>query len=52
MVPPNATFGGHIGAAGLSLVVELVAGVLGTSGSKKTAPSWGHLFIAIRSFCP
>ena len=48
-----ATFGGHKGA-GLSLVVELLAGamsgsaVLGQVESKKTAKSWGHLFIAIR----
>ena len=47
-----ATFGGHKGA-GLSLVVELLAGamsggaVLGQVESKKTAKSWGHLFIAI-----
>jgi hydroxycarboxylate dehydrogenase B len=48
-----ATFGGHKGA-GLSLVVELLAGalsgsaVLGQVSSKKEAQSWGHLFIGIR----
>ncbi|KAL7577511.1 hypothetical protein ACA910_015048 [Epithemia clementina (nom. ined.)] len=48
-----ATFGGHKGA-GLSLVVELLAGalsggaVLGQVESKKAAKSWGHTFIAIR----
>jgi LDH2 family malate/lactate/ureidoglycolate dehydrogenase len=47
-----ATFGGHKGA-GLSLCVELLAGVLSGSAvlgqcvSKKTAKSWGHVFIAI-----
>ena len=47
-----ATFGGHKGA-GLSLMVELLAGVLpggavlGQCESKKTAKSWGHTFIAI-----
>ena len=48
-----ATFGGHKGA-GLSLVVELLAGalsggaVLGQVESKKVAKSWGHTFVAIR----
>lgn len=48
-----ATFGGHKGA-GLSLCVELLAGVLsggavlGMGPSKKDAKSWGHTFIAIR----
>lgn len=48
-----STSGGHKGA-GLSLVVELLAGamsggaVLGQVESKKTAKSWGHVFIAIR----
>jgi len=47
-----ATFGGHKGA-GLSLVVELLAGalsggaVLGEVESKKAAKSWGHTMIAI-----
>ena len=46
-----ATFGGHKGA-GLSLVVELLAGalsgsaVLGQVESKKVAQNWGHLFPA------
>lgn len=49
-----ATFGGHKGA-GLSLVVELLAGalpgaaVLGQCESKKAAKSWGHTMIAIRA---
>jgi LDH2 family malate/lactate/ureidoglycolate dehydrogenase len=48
-----ATFGGHKGA-GLSLVVELLAGalsgaaVLGQVESKKAAKSWGHTFIGIQ----
>lgn len=48
-----ATFGGHKGA-GLSLVIELLAGVLpgaavlGQCESKKAAKSWGHTMIAIR----
>jgi LDH2 family malate/lactate/ureidoglycolate dehydrogenase len=47
-----ATFGGHKGA-GLALCIELLAGalsgsaVLGLVESKKSAKSWGHLFIAI-----
>jgi LDH2 family malate/lactate/ureidoglycolate dehydrogenase len=46
-----ATFGGHKGA-GLSLCVELLAGALSGSAvlglvEKRTAKSWGHLFIAI-----
>jgi LDH2 family malate/lactate/ureidoglycolate dehydrogenase len=47
-----ATFGGHKGL-GLSLCVELLAGVLSGSAvlgqcpSKKEAKSWGHCFIAI-----
>jgi len=49
-----ATFGGHKGM-GLSLMVELLAGVLpggavlGQCESKKTAKSWGHTLIAIRT---
>ena len=48
-----ATFGGHKGA-GLSLMVELLAGVLsggavlGQVESKKVAKSWGHTLIAIQ----
>ena len=48
-----ATFGGHKGA-GLSLMIELLAGVLpggavlGECSSKKEAKSWGHTLIAIR----
>lgn len=48
-----ATFGGHKGA-GLSLMIELLAGVLpggavlGMCESKKTAKSWGHTLIAIQ----
>lgn len=47
-----APFGGHKGA-GLSLCVELLAGVLSGSAvlgqceSKKLAKNWGHTFIAI-----
>ena len=48
-----ATFGGHKGA-GLSLMIELLAGVLpggavlGQCDSKKAAGSWGHTLIAIQ----
>jgi LDH2 family malate/lactate/ureidoglycolate dehydrogenase len=48
-----ATFGGHKGA-GLSLIVELLAGalsgsaVLGQVESKKLAKNWGHAFLAIQ----
>ena len=47
-----ATFGGHKGA-GLSLMIELLAGVLPGGAvlgqeNKKTAKSWGHTIIAIQ----
>jgi len=48
-----ATFGGHKGA-GLSLMIELLAGVLpggavlGQCDSKKEAKNWGHILIAIQ----